>query len=48
MTVASSAHRVANDAFEHLRGCQAETHLGDAEQSFELLSDNLSSLGGAA
>lgn len=26
----------------------AETHLGDVEQSFELLSDNLSSLGGAA
>jgi len=26
----------------------AETHLGDVEQSFELLSDNLSSLGGTA
>ena len=26
----------------------AETHLGDVEQSFETLSDNLSSLGGAA
>lgn len=26
----------------------AETHLGDVEQSFELLSDDLSSLGGAA
>lgn len=26
----------------------AETHLGDVEQSFELLSDGLSSLGGAA